>query len=51
VSQKTLTPVRAALERNGIVERRIIERCAARGGVRGDAARRSLDKPFAALNA
>ena len=51
VSQKTLTQCVRRLERNGIVERRIIDGAPPGVAYAVTPLGRSLDKPFAALNA
>lgn len=51
IAQKTLTQCLRRLERNGIVERRLIDSAPPGVEYRVTSLGRSLDKPFAALNA
>ncbi len=51
IAQKTLTQCLRRLERNGIVERRLIDSAPPGVEYRVTPLGRSLDKPFAALNA
>ncbi len=51
IAQKTLTQVLRRLERNGILERRLIDTAPPGVEYRVTPLGRSLDKPFAALNA